>query len=111
MKVRYFEEINYPLVARLKHIQGVVVVKVKLDDNGVVVSAAAVSGAKDLIQDSLLNAKKWLFQPNTDKTAIIVYHFKIEGLCKLPCASQFKFSPPNSATITMGEPIIDHPGQ
>src|SRR5512138_440496 len=76
LKAQYFEELNYPLSARLKHIQGVVVVKVKFDDSGRVVSSVAVSGAKELIPDCLSNAKKWRFQPTPDKTAIIVYQFR-----------------------------------
>jgi TonB family protein len=106
----YFETLSYPLSARLTHVQGVVVVRATLDSEGKVVSATAISGAKSLIPDCLSNAKKWLFQPIPEKTVVIVYHFKIEGLCNLPCPSQFIFSPPNLATITMGNAVVDHLG-
>jgi hypothetical protein len=108
MKPLYFETLAYPLTARITHTQGVVVIRAKLDDDGKVVSATAISGAKDLISDSLSNSKQWLFQPNANKSVILVYQFKIEGLCKLPCPSHFTFSPPNLATITIGNPIVDH---
>lgn len=104
----YFEAFNYPLKARLSHIEGVVVVRATLDDEGRVVASEAVAGPKALIEDCLLNAKKWLFKPNTSKRAVIVYLFRIEGLCQLPCPSQFSFRPPNIATIVIGDPVVDH---
>jgi TonB family protein len=108
IKPRYFETLTYPLAARLTHVQGAVVVRVKLDDKGKVVSSIAVSGAKNLIQDCISNSKKWRFRPNPEKAAVIVYEFRIEGLCNLPCSSQFAFRPPNVATITIGEAVVDH---
>lgn len=108
VKPAYFEALEYPLTARLAQTQGVVVVRVKLDSEGKVVSSAAISGAKSLIRECLSNSKKWLFRPNPDAAAVIVYQFKIEGLCSLPCRSQFTFFPPNLAIITMGRPVVDH---
>jgi TonB family protein len=109
VKPLYFETLTYPLAARLTRVQGTVVVRVKLDDKGGVVSSIAISGAKKLIQECISNSRKWRFRPNRDKTAVIIYEFRIEGLCNLPCLSQFAFRPPNIATITMGEPVADHP--
>lgn len=80
----YFETLEYPLRARLAQTQGVVVVRVKLDSEGKVVSSAAISGAKSLIRECLSNSKKWLFRPNPDAAAVIVYQFKIEGLVQPP---------------------------
>ena len=111
IRTLYFEDLIYPLAARVSHVQGVVVVKARLDDRGRVVSAKAVSGSKALIADCLSNSRKWRFEPNRDKSVVIIYTFKFEGLCNLPCASQFRFEPPNSVTITMGTPVIDHPVQ
>jgi TonB family protein len=103
-----FETMAYPLHAKVTHIQGAVVVKVSIDSNGNVASAAAVSGPKQLIPDCLSNARRWRFRPEKSRTAVIVYLFKIEGLCQLPCASYFSFSPPNIATVTVGEAVVDH---
>jgi hypothetical protein len=105
---RHVEPLGYPIEARVTRVHGAVVVRVQLDGDGKAVSAAAVSGAKSLIPDCISNAKKWSFRPNGSKDVIIVYQFRIEGLCQHPCASQFLFMPPNVATVTIGEPMIDH---
>ncbi len=103
VKVLSFEELRYPLAARLAHVQGIVVVRVKRDDAGKVVSSAAISGAKTLMPDSLPNSKKWRFQPNQEKTAVIVYGFRIDGLCYSGMNGQFIFRPPNIAAVTSCE--------
>jgi TonB family protein len=111
IRTQHFEDLVYPLAARLAHVQGVVVVRVQLDDGGRVTTAAAISGPKALISDSITNARKWRFQPNLEKTAVIVYSFRFEGLCNLPCSSQSHYEPPNFVTVTTGSPVIDHSGQ
>lgn len=101
-----FEPLDYPRIAALARIQGVVVVRVKVDSDGKVVSAAAISGPKLLIDDTLSNARTWHFQPKKSRDVVIVYNFKIEGICKGTCASSFIFSPPNLATITTGGRLV-----
>ncbi len=103
MKVLHYEELRYPTLAKSASIQGVVVVQVKLDDKGNVVEAAAISGNPALIgtADCLANAKKWRFQPSAQKTAVIVYNFRLV----FGAPDQFIFQPPNFATIT-GAPMI-----
>ena len=82
LKVVHFEDLRYPPLGRLERIQGVVVVRVKLDEKGNVVEPEAISGAKLLIPESLANAKKWSFQPNSEKAAVIVYNFRLtSGYC------------------------------
>lgn len=110
MKLVFFETVVYPLTARLQRVQGTVVVRVTLDNDGRVVTAMAISGAKTLISECVANAKKWRFRPNAEKAAIVIYQFKIEGLCNLPCSSQFRLEPPNMAVITIGEPVVEHAG-
>jgi TonB family protein len=104
-----FAELRYPLGARLSHVQGVVVVRVKLDANGHVTDSEAVSGAKSLIADCLANSKKWLFQPNPKKEVVLVYEFRIDrGLCHGGnVASQFVFREPNFASITSCEAQVE----
>lgn len=104
----FFETVAYPLTARLRRVQGTVVVRVRLDGDGKVLASAAISGTKSLISDCVENAKKWRFKPNAERAAIVIYRFKIEGLCNLPCPSQFRFEPPNLAIITIGDPVVDH---
>jgi len=103
-----FVPLDYPLVPKLAHVQGAVVIRVTVGPDGNVTSATAVSGPKQLVPDCLSNAKKWRFRPEKSRDVVIVYIFKFEGLCQLPCKSSFSFSPPNVATITSGEAIIDH---
>ena len=106
--VSFDDTLTYPLAARLAHVQGVVVVHVSLGDDGRVVSSEAISGVKSLTPDCLINSKKWRFQPNPAKTAVIVYDFRFKGLCNGLCASQFLFHPPNFVSITVGDTVVDH---
>jgi len=99
----HVEKLEYRPLARQARVQGVVVVRAKLDDQGNVISSAAISGHKLLIPEALENAKKWKFLPNAKSEVIIVYNFGIdEGLCDfydLPCSSYFTFRPPNLAIV------------
>jgi hypothetical protein len=104
----HFEPMNYPLAARLSHTEGVVVMRLRLDDEGNAVSTEALYGAKNLVAECASNAKTWRFKPNKEHLVVIVYDFRIEGLCRLPCPSQFKFRPPNEAVVTIGEAVVDH---
>jgi hypothetical protein len=77
-----FEDVQYPPLAHIAHVQGIVVVKVGLNDRGQVVNATVLSGNFILRAVSVENAKKWVFGPPAKKTAIIVYNYKIfEGRC------------------------------
>jgi TonB family protein len=106
LKVVHFEDLRYPPAARMERAEGAVVVRVKLDEKGNVVESEAISGAKLLIPESLANAKKWSFQPNFEKAAVIVYNFRLSlGYCHT-ITSQFTFQPPNFATITSCEQPI-----
>jgi len=103
-----FEVLAYPVVPRSTHVQGAVVVQVKIDSEGKVVTATAVSGPKLLIPDCLMNARKWLFNPQKSRTVAIVYVFKIDGLCYSGCPSSFHFSPPNLAKISVGDAVVQY---
>src|ERR1700682_645597 len=100
INVVYFEEMEYLSVARQTRVQGVVVVRAALDEKGNVVSSVAISGAKALVPSCLSNAKKWRFQPNVAKKAIIVYEFSFaDGTCIAGINGQFIFVSPNIATV------------
>lgn len=99
-----YEDMYFPALAFMARIQGVVVVQVKLDNQGKVTDSEALSGPAFLTQGSAENARKWKFEPNSEKAAIIVYSFRIEGDCH-PASnggftSQMIFFPPNFAKIT-----------
>lgn len=109
IKLLKFEPLAYPIVAKVKRVEGTVIVRVELTKSGEVSMAAAISGPKELLSDAISNAKKWQFQPNEGMAAVIVYRFKrLKGLCELPCSSQFLVEPPNVAIITVGEPVVSH---
>jgi TonB-like protein len=100
MKVVTFEDMNYPALGRTARVQGVVVVEVKLDDQGRVVEAMAISGKQVFIPDCTANARKWRFRPNAQKAAVIVYNFRLsDGISNSGC-DRFMLEPPNFATIT-----------
>ena len=113
ISVLSFAAMHYPRMAQVAHIRGIVVVRVKIDDTGKVVSSAAISGSKILIPDTLANAKKWRFQPNAAKSAVIIYEFVIpEGVCdpneKSGQGDLFIFRKPNIASITAC-PVVAQP--
>jgi hypothetical protein len=105
IKVVDYEDMQFPAIALLAHVEGVVVVQVKFDYQGNVTDADALSGPSLLTNLSAQNAKKWRFEPNSQKAAIIVYSFRIEGACHAGhgggYTSQMIFFPPNFAEITV----------
>jgi hypothetical protein len=101
-RVLEFDELKYPLIAQYapSESEGVEVFRVKLDDQGRVVEAEPLSGNDLLIPDCLANLKKWHFQPNAKKTAIIVYDLRVSpGECH-SASSVFSFRQPNLAVVT-----------
>jgi TonB family protein len=108
VKLVSFEDLLYPPAARMARVQGVVVVKVTLDDDGKVASAFAISGNKTLIPDTLANAKKWRFKSNPQKSAVIVYEFSLtDGACHDNSHSLFQLIHPNFVSITACSPVIN----
>jgi TonB family protein len=107
IKVIDFQEMRYPLAARLSHVEGIVVVKATLNGSGQVASASAISGPKPLIADVLKNAEAWRFKPNAQASVIIVYRFRIHGLCHGTGSSQFIFEPPNFASVTSCDGVVE----
>lgn len=86
-------------IARAARIQGTVVMRLTLDDTGGVKDADAITGAELLVRDCLINAKKWRFRPNAQRTAVIIYQFTMPGgECK-SVSGIFMFKGPNRATI------------
>jgi outer membrane biosynthesis protein TonB len=105
MRVLHVERMIYPLVAKIGHIEGAVVLRASIDSEGRVSEAAALSGPKALLKESVENLKKWTFAGPRSSTAIAVYWFRFQGLCELPCPSGFEFYPPNLVVVTTGNPI------
>ena len=102
MSVADFEDMGYPPLARQTRTEGVVVIKVRLDGDGKVADAEALSGAEVLIPSSVSNAMRWRFQPNRKRAAVIVYNFRMaHGACKSQQVLSFSvLQAPNFVTIT-----------
>lgn len=105
MRVLHVERMIYPLVGKIGHIEGAVVLRATIDSEGRVSEAEALSGPKVLLKESVENLKKWTFVGPRSSTAIAVYWFRFQGLCELPCPSGFEFYPPNLVVVTTGTPI------
>lgn len=95
-----FRQLRYPAIARTARIQGVVVIRVSLDDGGKVMGARAVSGAEPLVADCLTNAKEWRFRPNSERAAVVVYNFRLTDAISKSGCDHFMLEPPNFVTIT-----------
>jgi TonB family protein len=102
MTVSEFEDIGYPPLARQTRTQGVVVVRVRLDKDGKVTDAVALSGSEYLTSASVANAKKWRFQPNAQRAAILVYNFRTpHAACNSKTVLSFSMlQAPNFVSIT-----------
>ena len=91
---------NYPPLALQTRVQGMVVVLLKLDNEGVVVEASALSGSDLLVQACLGSAKKWKFKPNVHHKVIVVYNFRLSSA--LGCESKsslFTLDTPNFVNV------------
>jgi len=107
IRVVDFKELIYSPLARNAQIQGVVVIRVKLDDQGKVTEAVAISGPEIFYLDCLSNVKNWRFKPNPKKTAVVIYDFKIlEGRCNSD-SSLFVLQGSNIATILVCPPRVN----
>ena len=101
INVIHFEPLNYPPLAWQTRIRGLVVVRAKLDKEGKVVDAEAISGHPVLIQEALKNIKKWSFQPNKRAAVVIVYDFRILSVaCAEDNQQFFTFERPNLVTVS-----------
>ncbi len=101
INVIHFEALKYPHLAWQTRSVGLVVIRAKLDKEGKVVDAEAISGNPILIPDSLENIKKWRFQPNKQGAVVIVYNFRI---LSADCAEDnqrfFTLELPNFVTVS-----------
>lgn len=93
--VASFVDLAYPVSALNAKVQGAVVIRATLDDDGNGLEVFALSGSRALIPDCLSNAKQWKFKPNKDRMATIVYDFEIkEGECHDASRSLFQLFGP-----------------
>ena len=100
IRVFSYQAMNYPPLALQTRVQGVVVVLLKLDNEGSVVDASALSGSDLLVDSCLASAKKWKFQPNANHKVIIVFNFRLSYAfgCE-PESSLFTLDYPNFVSV------------
>ena len=100
IKVVHFEELNYPHFAWQTEIQGLVVIRAKLDKEGKVAGAEAISGHPALVSGSLENIKKWRFQPNKQGAVVVVYNFRVlQANCAETNQQFFTLQYPNFVSV------------
>lgn len=101
INVLHFEELRYPRLALETRIRGLVVIRAKLDKEGRVADAQAISGHPILVSGSLENIKKWRFQPNKQGAVVIIYNFRVlEASCAETNQQFFTLELQNLVTIS-----------
>ena len=75
--------IKYPDAARLAHVEGVVVVKLLIDEMGQVMKAELVSGDKRLAKSVLASVKSWRFEPELENGRPIVSRVSVPVTFKI----------------------------
>jgi hypothetical protein len=101
----HFERMAYPIGAKLTHLEGMVVLRASVDAQGRVSAVAPLSGPRALLSETEENLKKWTFSRPRRANVIVVYWFRLRGLCELPCPSGFEFYPPNLVVVTTGNAL------
>lgn len=102
-----FKDVTYPGIARVGRVQGVVVVKAKVDESGNVIATSALLGPKALADPSMANIKEWKFKPKSGDTALIVFEFQLDdGACHDASHSLFRLVYSNFAIITACNPVL-----
>ena len=102
----HFERMVYPLNAKVRSIEGAVVLRGEVDGEGRVSKVSALSGPETLVAESCDNLKKWTFESPRPGAVIVVYWFRILGICEGACPSNFEFYPANIVVVSTGHQIM-----
>lgn len=106
-KVISFAEMRYPLVARLKGIQGSVVLSGTVGEEQTLSDITLIFGTPELSEGCKDNVRQWKFANKPNERVVVVYLFRIStGICILPCNSQMLFWPQGIVTVTIGQPAV-----
>ncbi len=105
VRVLHFETMVYPIYAQVRLIEGVVVLRASTDGDGRVTGVTELSGPKALLSATKENLTKWRFGSPKPGTAVVVYWFRIRGVCEPPCHSGTEFYPPHIMVVTTGKMI------
>jgi len=96
----------YPKIARIAHIEGVIVISVEIGPDGKVSNARMISGAALLREECLATARKWLFAPSSNQTRTVElkFEFTVDDALPTDAQQQVSFSPPYYVAIK-GAPV------
>jgi TonB family protein len=99
-----FVGMEYPGLARAKKIEGVVVMRATLGDDGGVESVAAISGSRDLVAAAVANQRKWYYgrlRPKSRYQIVVVYDFRLQsGRCAAGAQSLFVLRDDRYVSVT-----------
>jgi len=111
--------LDYPAIARGTALEGIVVVKCRLDGEGKVTAAEVRLESKSnrtlesLRNAAIENAKKWRFMKTPESgtkesEALLRYQFKLSGITRSTPRQEFAFEYPDTVTIVSEIPCLDH---
>jgi TonB family protein len=102
---------NYLQVARLAHVEGVIVVAVGIGPNGKVSNAKVRSGPALILlrQECLTTARKWLFAASSKQTrsANLSFEFVIDDALDKDALPEVSFSPPYNVAIRVAPIYVE----
>ena len=100
---------NYPQIARIAHVQGLVSITLEISSDGKVSNARMTSGAPLLRDECLATAKKWLFAPSSkqSRTVDLKFEFTVDDALPTDAQEQISFSPPYYVAIRVGPVVLN----
>jgi TonB family protein len=69
----------YPPIAQSARLEGVVILELSLDANGVVTASRPLTELPLLTEAAVAHSKKWRFRPSERRHGVIVYEFSLDS--------------------------------
>jgi TonB family protein len=115
VKVRHWESIRYPELARLARLQGSISIRLKISSSGEVVDAEASTADTLLKEHPLLQketvklVRKWTFDcancpPKSEYEHALIFIYRLEGREAQSNDSRFTMDTPDHVTVTTNPP-------
>jgi len=97
---------QYPTLALLSKIEGLVIINVLIDEKGQVRNADVAEGHKLLLEMSMKTAKKWLFNAGCgSRKTELIFIYKIVPKDSNDPDYNVVFNPPNKVTVYKKNPL------
>lgn len=110
-QVRHIESPTYPNLARTAHVEGIVKVRLHLDETGKVTSLDMLSGPPLLREAVETKAKKWIFVPRTGDSLEISFEFHLIGPERRDPETEVSFDLPGKVVVVTHTRPIDYDSQ